>query len=69
MKKKLRENLALVLFVLLVFCFAHAVNSSSPSTRITAACSTVSCSQPGCGFDPFLFVENADASKVQQLNH
>ena len=75
MKKKLRENLALFLFVLVVFCLAHAINSSSPRPQIAiethpAAFSTVSCSLPGCGYDPYLFVENAvHASSIQPLNH
>jgi len=66
MKNRFGENLALLLFTLLVIYFARAFNSSSPHSQVTiatqpAAFLNASCSQPGCGFDPCLAVE--------RLNH
>jgi len=62
--KALRENLRLILLLLLAFCLGHALNSGSQQS---CAAITVqargslpgACSQPGCGFDPYLAVENS----------
>ena len=63
MKTNFGENLKLLLFVLLVFCLARAFNPSAPRSQVSVATqsavfSNTSCSQPGCGYNPYFCVEN-----------